>query len=95
LSLTARASREEPLVLTLPQGAEVQEVTVGGASRPGKPDQGRLRLTVPAGKHAVVVKWREARGIGLYQRVPVVGLGLPAVDVEAVLHVPESRWPSH
>ena len=92
LSLTARASREEPLVLTLPQGAEVQEVTVGGASRPGKPDQGRLRLTVPPGKHAVVVKWREARGIGLYQRVPVVGLGLPAVDVEAVLHVPESRW---
>jgi hypothetical protein len=92
LSLTARASRDEPLVLTLPAGADVQEVTVDGAARPGKPDQGRLRLTVPAGRHAVVVKWREPRGIGLYHRVPVVGLGVPAVNVEAVLHLPESRW---
>ncbi|MCI4355435.1 MAG: hypothetical protein L3K06_08750, partial [Thermoplasmata archaeon] len=40
LSLTARASREEPLVLTLPTDAEVQEVTVGGTSRPGHADQG-------------------------------------------------------
>jgi hypothetical protein len=92
LSLTSRASRDEPLVLTLPASAEVQEVTVGGAARPGKPDQGRLRLTVPAGRQVVVVRWREPRGIGLYHRVPVVGLGVPAVNVEAALHLPESRW---
>jgi len=92
LSLTARASREEPLVLTLPKDAEVQELTVGGAARPAKPDQGRLRLTVPAGRQVVVVRWREPRGIGLYHRVPVVGLGLPAVNVEAILHLPENRW---
>ena len=59
LSLTARASRDEPIVLSLPASAEVKEVTVDGAARPGKPDQGRLRLTVPVGRHAVVVKWRE------------------------------------
>jgi hypothetical protein len=92
LSLSARASRDEALVLNLPASAEVQEVTLDGAARPGKPDQGRLRLTVPAGRHAVRVKWREPRGIGLYHRVPVVGLGVPAVNVEAVLHLPESRW---
>jgi hypothetical protein len=92
LSLTARTSRDEPLVLTLPAAGEVQEVTLDGGARPGKPEQGRLRLTVPAGRHAVVVKWREPRGIGLYHRVPVVGLGVPAVNVEAVLHLPESRW---
>jgi hypothetical protein len=92
LTLTARASREEPLVLTLPKDAEVQELTVGGAGRPAKPDQGRLRLTVPAGRQVVVVRWREPRGIRLHHRVPVVGLGVPAVNVEAILHLPESRW---
>jgi hypothetical protein len=93
LSLSARASREEPLVLTLPKDAEVQEVTVGGLARPGKPDdQGKLRLTVPAGQRAVVVRWREPRGTALFHRVPLVGLGIPAVNVEEVLHVPESRW---
>jgi hypothetical protein len=92
LSLSARASREEALVVTLPDGAEVQEMTVGGVARSGKPDQGRLRLTVPAGRQAVVVRWREPRGISLYQRLPVVGLGAPAVNVEEVLHLPETRW---
>jgi hypothetical protein len=92
LALTARASREEALVLSLPKDAEVQELTVGGAMRPGKPDQGKLRITVPAGRQEVVVKWREPRGMGLYHAVPVVGLPLPAVNVETVLHLPDHRW---
>jgi hypothetical protein len=92
LSLTARASREEPLVLTLPADAEVQEVTVAGAPRPGHPDQGKLRVTLHAGPQAVVVRWREPRGMSLYQRVPAVGLAVPAVNVESLLHLPENRW---
>jgi hypothetical protein len=92
MTLDVRASREEPLLLTLPADAEVQEVTVGGAARPSRPDQGRLRITLPAGAQAVAVRWREPRGMSLYRRVPVVGLPLPAVNVETVLHVPENRW---
>ncbi len=92
LSLTARASREEPLVLTLPADAEVQEVTVAGAPRPGHPDQGKLRVTLHAGSQTVIVRWREPRGMSLYQRVPAVGLPAPAVNVESVLHLPENRW---
>jgi hypothetical protein len=92
LTLTTRASREEPLVLTLPGDAEVQDVIVSGRQRPGKPDQGRLRVTLPAGAQTVIVKWREARGMSLYERVPTVGLPVPAVNVETVLHLPENRW---
>ena len=92
LTLTTRASREEPLVLTLPVDAEVQEVTVSGRPRPAKPDQGRLRITLPAGAQTVIAKWREPRGMRLYQRVPTVGLPVPAVNVETVLHLPENRW---
>jgi hypothetical protein len=92
LTLTARTSREEPLVLTLPGDAEVQEVTVSGQARPAKPDQGRLRVTLPAGSQTVVARWREPRGMRLYQRVPDVGLPVPAVNVETMLHLPENRW---
>jgi hypothetical protein len=91
-SLTTRASREEPLVLTLPPDAEVQTVTVGGAPRAARPDQGRLRLTLPSGTQVVVVEWRQPRGMSLYQNVPTVGLPLPAVNVETVLHLPDNRW---
>ncbi|HKC12508.1 MAG TPA: hypothetical protein VKI41_10785, partial [Vicinamibacteria bacterium] len=92
LTLAVRASREESFVLTLPADAEVQEVTVGGAARPGKPDQGGLRLTVPAGTQTVIVKWRQPRGMGLYYGVPTVGLPLPAVNVQTTLHLPDNRW---
>jgi hypothetical protein len=92
LTFTARASREESTVLTLPPDAEVQEVTVGGTARPGKPDQAGLRLTVPAGTQPVIVKWRQPRGMSLYHRVPTVGLPLPAVNVETTLHLPDNRW---
>ncbi|HXB57129.1 MAG TPA: hypothetical protein VN461_20360 [Vicinamibacteria bacterium] len=92
LTLAVRASREESFVLTIPPDAEVQEVTVGGTARPGKPDQAGLRLTVPAGTQAVIVKWREPRGMSLYHRVPAVGLPLPAVNVETTLHLPDNRW---
>jgi len=79
-------------VLTLPGDTEVQEVTVSGQARPAKPDQGRLRITLPAGSQTVIAKWREPRGMRLYQRVPTVGLPGPAVNVETVLHLPENRW---
>lgn len=92
LSLTARASREEPLILDLPKDAEVQEVTVAGSPRPARADQGKLRLTLRAGAQPVVVRWREPRGASLYQRVPAVGLPIPAANVEGVLHLPQNRW---
>jgi len=92
LTLTTRASREEPLVLTVPGEAEVQEVTVSGQARPAKPDQGRLRVTLPAGAQTAMVRWREPHGMRLYQRAPTVGLPVPAVNVETVLHLPENRW---
>jgi hypothetical protein len=92
LTLTARASREEPLALTLPTDAEVQQVMVGGVERPSRPEQGRLRVTVPAGTQPVVVRWRQPRGIGLYHRVPAVTLPMPAVNAETALHLPDDRW---
>ena len=51
LAATARSSREQPLVLRIPQEAEVQQVTIDGQDRPARPEKGELRVTVPAGRH--------------------------------------------
>src|SRR4029077_8987266 len=40
----------------------------------------------------VFVRWREARGARLFQRMPSVGFPMPAVNVEEVLHLPDDRW---
>ncbi len=92
LDLSVRASRASPLVLTLPRGAEVQELTVGGVKRPIRPEGEKLTLTVEAGRHDVHLAFREPRGIGVLERAPRVALGQPAVNASVVLHLPEGRW---
>ena len=79
-------------MLTVPGEAEVQEITVSGRRGRAKPDQGRLRITVPAGAQTVAVRWREPHGMRFYQRAPTVGLPVPAVNVETILRLPENRW---
>lgn len=92
LTVQTRSSREEALTLTLPEGAEVQELKVGGAVRPARPDGGKLRFAVPAGQQAVVLTWHLPRGMSSLFRVPRVGLPGPAVNAHVRLSLPESRW---
>jgi len=68
-------------------------VTIDGAERPSRPDpSGELRVTVPAGAHALEVRWQQARGMGVAYRVPRVSLSSPAVNVTQQLVVPPERW---
>ena len=92
LVATARSSREQPLVLRIPKAAEVQQVTVDGQDRPSRPEDGELRLTVPAGRHTVEVGWQQSRGMGVFYRMPRVSFSSPAVDVKQQLTVPPERW---
>ena len=92
LVATARSSREQPLVLRLPEQAEVQEVTIDGQNRPARPEKGELRLTVPAGRHTLAIRWQQARGMGFYHGLPRVSFSSPAVNVTQQLKLPPERW---
>lgn len=92
LHVQARSSREQPLVLRLPEQAEVQQVLVDGSERPLRPEKGELRVTVPAGRHAIAVRWQQERGIGTVYSTPRVGVSGPAVNVTQTLRLPPSRW---
>jgi hypothetical protein len=92
LTLQARSSREQPLLLRLPEAAEVQQVKVDGSERPLRPEGGELRVTVPAGTHRLEVRWQQPRGMGVVYPVPQVGLPGAAVNVTQQLTLPPSRW---
>jgi hypothetical protein len=92
LAIAARSSREQPLVLRLPKDAELQQVTLDGRDRPARAEAGELRVTVPAGAHAIEVRWQQPRGIGIAYGLPRVGLSVPAVNVTEQLTLPPSRW---
>jgi hypothetical protein len=92
LRLSARSSREQALVITLPEGVELQELTVDGAPRSSRPEKGRLSVTVPAGAHAVALRWQQERGLGVWHSLPRVGLSAPAANLSLKLELPPERW---
>jgi hypothetical protein len=92
LVATARSSREQPLVLRVPTEAEVQQVTIDGQDRPARPEKGELRLTVPAGRHTLELRWQQSRGMGVFHGVPRVSFSSPAVNVTQQLTIPPERW---
>jgi hypothetical protein len=92
LTLRARASRPTPLVLTLPEGAEVQSLKIGDSERPIRPDGRRLTVGLDAGSQTVAVAWRRAGGLGLVHRVAAVGIGGSAVNARVELELPPGRW---
>lgn len=92
LSVRARGSREQPLVLGLPEEARVQQVRLDGKERPSRPKAGELRITVPAGAHTIEVRWLQERGIGLRHALPRVRLPGSAVNVSEQLRLPPNRW---
>jgi hypothetical protein len=92
LILQARSSREESLSLGLPEGVNVQEVTLDGAAQPWRPDAGRLRITLPAGSHRIEVRWHQERGMAIAYAVPRVQLPASAANAHLILNVPPNRW---
>lgn len=92
LRLQARSSREQALVITLPEPAELQELTLDGGARPSRPEKGRLSVTVPAGAHQVALRWQQDRGLGFSYALPAVGLSAPAANVTLRLELPPERW---
>lgn len=92
LELGVRASRTGPLSVTLPEGAEVQELKVAGKDRPARPEGRKLTLTIDAGEQPVRLAWRRAGGMGFMRRAPEVALSEPLVNASVGLQLPESRW---
>lgn len=92
LTLAIRSSQGGWQTLTLPAGAEVQEVKLGGAVRPLRPAGSKLAIPLQPGALTVEVQWQQPWQPALWQPAPAVGLGGPAANVEVVWQVPASRW---
>jgi hypothetical protein len=92
LTLKTRAAREDTLALTLPAGAELQEVKVGGQARPIRPEGGRVSLTIPGGASTVEMRWHRGQGVGVFYPAPRVSLSAPAVNAQVHVTLPTDRW---
>jgi hypothetical protein len=92
LNLTARASQGGVHRLTLPEGAQVQSLSIDGRSEPIRTQGTGLDLSLTPGGHRVQVEWQQDGGMGAFTRVPAVDLGAPAANSRVTVSLPPERW---
>jgi hypothetical protein len=91
LTLSIRASRGASHVVTLPDAAQLESITVNGASQPVRQDGGKVTIAIVPGAQNVVLTWRQTPAIGLSFRTPEVDLGAPSVNSTVTVQ-PGTRW---
>lgn len=93
LTFQLRASRGGEHSIELPEGSDLQDVTMQGALIPLRLEGRTLTLPVRPGNDSVVVRWREPRGIATWFTPSTVDLKVPSVN--GTVHVEladQSRW---
>jgi hypothetical protein len=92
LTLALRSSQGGQHFVTLPEGAELTELTLDGVVQPLRQEERRVPIALAPGAHQVALAWREPRGVEALFRGSEVDLGLPSVNAHAEIAVPEGRW---
>jgi hypothetical protein len=92
LAVTVRSSRGEQHVVTLPDGAELQSVSINGVVQPIRQEGRDVTLPILPGPQNIGVVWRQNAGIGLFFRTPEVNLGATSVNARTSITMPADRW---
>ena len=95
LTLNIRSSHGTDHTITLPPGAELDDVTINGRSQPIKQNKQNKRVvTIPLvpGAQTIVLHWHEPQGVTWLTRTPNINLGTAHVESHIILKLPANRW---
>lgn len=92
LKLDIRTSRGGEQKITLPQGAEIQTVTVDGSPHPFQQSGRQVVLSLKTGKQTVSLDWQMPAGLRTRFQVPAVKLDRNAANVHVTASLPRDRW---
>ena len=92
LSLGLRSSRGGQHALTLPEGAVLESLAIGGAPQPIRQEGRKVAIPITPGAATVELAWRTPTGIATMYRVAPVDLGLPTVNASVNVFVSDARW---
>ena len=92
LALSIRSSRGAEHTITLPDGAQLESLTINGATQPIRQDGRKVTIPVVPGAQQVALAWRETQAIAPSFTASSIDLGAPSVNATMVIHVPGARW---
>jgi hypothetical protein len=92
VTLEVRSSRGGQTSFVLPVQAELQSVTINGATQPIRQEQQTVTIPIVPGQQTIVIAWRQPNGISLRVRTPKFELGVPSANAETIINMPTDRW---
>jgi len=92
LTATVRSSSGAVHAWTLPEGAELQSVTVDGRPSSLQMQDNALRTTLRPGVQQVEIAFQQEGGLKTWFKTPRIGLGAPVVNARIRVNVPDDRW---
>jgi hypothetical protein len=92
LTFQLRSSLGGQHTILLPEGAELQTVSINGAQQPIRQDKNQVTLPIVPGSQSFELKWNQPPGIRAFFKTPPVNLKLPSVNSEIQMNVGVDRW---
>jgi hypothetical protein len=92
LSLSLRSSQGGQHTLTLPEGAQLQSVSINGTAQPIRQEANAVTLPITPGKQLVTLVWRASTAISTFFTTPQVDLGTVSVNNTTRLTLGHDRW---
>jgi len=92
LNIQLLASQGGHHTIQLPKDAQVKSVTVDNKPQVIEEGLSHIELPIHPGNQAVLINWRERRGLSHRFVTPEVELGLPAVNTHINLKTGRDRW---
>ncbi len=92
LHLNLQSSRGAQHSISLPDEVVLQSLTIDGTKQAIQQQQGKVVLPLLPRKQEAVLEWQESGAMPLHYSFPAVDVGLPSVNAETSLQLPEDRW---
>src|SRR5207245_9633259 len=92
LQLTLRSSQGGQHPITLPEGAELERVTINNTPLPIRLEGGKVVLPLRPGTHTIQIAFRDPRGIAFRFVGPAIDLGVASVNAAVRFDMPVKRW---
>ncbi len=92
LTANLRSSRGGQHVITLPEDAQLQSVSINNVVQPIRQDGRRVAIPLVPGSQSVAMTWRQSSGIGFNWRTPQIDLGVASANADLKLNLSSDRW---
>lgn len=92
LTLRIRSSRGGQHVINLPDGAQLQNLSINNKIQPIDADNRALTLPLMPGTQTVALTFRQNQGLETIFTTPTIDLGVPSVNISQQIQLPNDRW---